>query len=304
MIRNNEQDADPATGGEAARILTCDDLMARFATTLDGKRLTVGMIGYPNVGKSSIINALLGEKKVSVACTPGKTRHFQTHKLNETVTLCDCPGLVFPTFMLSKAELVLNGVIPIDKLRDFVTPFALLTTRITLRQIKLLYPIKLESDEPTPGEVLDAFAIFRGMLLRSKTPDRTGASRELLKQFVKCRLLFCKPPPSLAEEARGAFLAETERVATIRNSSTGQKRPPPASPERLAPVAESHAEPPVLKPEILSHTLDVNTNWDQKWGNSNKKHARRARKQQRKGKHLELRAKVQKKVLEQFAATA
>lgn len=36
------------------------------------------MVGYPNVGKSSTINRLLGTKKTSVSATPGKTKHFQT----------------------------------------------------------------------------------------------------------------------------------------------------------------------------------------------------------------------------------
>ena len=55
----------------------------------------VGMVGYPNVGKSSTINALLGAstlshsvKRVSVGCTPGKTKHFQVCAL---VCLCVCP---------------------------------------------------------------------------------------------------------------------------------------------------------------------------------------------------------------------
>ena len=40
-------------------------------------RIIVGMVGFPNVGKSSTINALLGDKKTSVSATPGKTKHFQ-----------------------------------------------------------------------------------------------------------------------------------------------------------------------------------------------------------------------------------
>jgi large subunit GTPase 1 len=39
--------------------------------------LTVGLVGYPNVGKSSTINSLMASKKTSVSSTPGKTKHFQ-----------------------------------------------------------------------------------------------------------------------------------------------------------------------------------------------------------------------------------
>ena len=39
-------------------------------------RYTIGMVGYPNVGKSSVINVLCGSKKVGVAAMPGKTKHF------------------------------------------------------------------------------------------------------------------------------------------------------------------------------------------------------------------------------------
>lgn len=47
--------------------------------------LVVGMVGYPNVGKSSTINKLVGSKKVSVSSTPGKTRHFQTIHIDKQV---------------------------------------------------------------------------------------------------------------------------------------------------------------------------------------------------------------------------
>ncbi|CAK9311761.1 unnamed protein product [Citrullus colocynthis] len=41
-------------------------------------RVMVGFVGYPNVGKSSTINALVGQKRAGVTSTPGKTKHFQT----------------------------------------------------------------------------------------------------------------------------------------------------------------------------------------------------------------------------------
>jgi ribosome biogenesis GTPase A len=42
----------------------------------------------------------------------------QTLTLNPQVTLCDCPGLVFPSFVSSQAEMVTNGILPIAHLRD------------------------------------------------------------------------------------------------------------------------------------------------------------------------------------------
>jgi large subunit GTPase 1 len=77
------------------------------------------MVGYPNVGKSSVINSLFGKKKVAVASLPGKTKHFQTLPLTDKVTLCDCPGLVFPRISSSYAEMVLNGLVLIDTCKNY-----------------------------------------------------------------------------------------------------------------------------------------------------------------------------------------
>ena len=48
---------------------------AEMKRTFDDK-LFVGTVGYPNVGKSSLINVLFGRKRVGVAAMPGKTKHF------------------------------------------------------------------------------------------------------------------------------------------------------------------------------------------------------------------------------------
>ncbi len=54
---------------------------ARYSSKTPQDRLMVGMVGYPNVGKSSVINVLCGRKRVGVASMPGKTKHFQTLNL-------------------------------------------------------------------------------------------------------------------------------------------------------------------------------------------------------------------------------
>ena len=107
-------------------------------------KLVVGLVGYPNVGKSSTINALLGEKKVSVSSTPGKTKHFQTIHLSPTIVLCDCPGLVFPQFATTKAALVCDGVLPIDQMREYTGPIGLVVKRIPKDVLEALYGLSIK----------------------------------------------------------------------------------------------------------------------------------------------------------------
>lgn len=166
------------------------------------------MVGYPNVGKSSTINALIGAKKVSVSSTPGKTKHFQTIHLSEKVILCDCPGLVFPNFANTKAELVCNGVLPIDQLREFSGPATLVARRIPQAFLEATYGIQIRTRPleeggtgfPTGEEVLRAYARHRGFMTSGLgQPDQSRAARYVLKDYVNGKLLYVTPPPGTAD---------------------------------------------------------------------------------------------------------
>jgi len=65
----------------SSKILSRQDLIEYFKSfkTPEKEVTCIGLVGYPNVGKSSTINSLLQEKKVSVSTTPGKTKHFQVN---------------------------------------------------------------------------------------------------------------------------------------------------------------------------------------------------------------------------------
>lgn len=154
----------------SAELLNRDQLVSFFKTIYKGKTYsegvtTIGLVGYPNVGKSSTINALLMDKKVSVSATPGKTKHFQTLFLEKDLLLCDCPGLVMPSFVCTKAEMILNGILPIDQMRDQVPPITLLGTLIPRHVIEDLYsimiPLPIEGEDPdrppTAEEILNAY---------------------------------------------------------------------------------------------------------------------------------------------------
>nr|CDJ92505.1 GTP-binding protein and Ribosomal protein L27e domain containing protein [Haemonchus contortus] len=133
-----ECNLEPSTASSSGLLFlrTRDQLVQYFKEmghVLDApgsKPVVVGMVGYPNVGKSSTINRIAGSKKVSVSATPGKTRHFQTVHIDDQLVLCDCPGLVMPSFAFGRNEMFLNGILPVDQMRDHFGPIALLLSRI------------------------------------------------------------------------------------------------------------------------------------------------------------------------------
>lgn len=193
------------------RVEELEDLFLKSAPPIEqdpehpDRKLQIGLVGYPNVGKSSTINALIGSKKVSVSLTPGKTKHFQTLHLSPEILLCDCPGLVFPNFAYTNGELVCNGVLPIDQLREHIPPIALVTQRIPKFYLEALYGIHIPTasvedggsgEYPTARELLNAYARARGYMTQGfGSADEPRASRYILKDYVNGKLLFVNPPP-------------------------------------------------------------------------------------------------------------
>ncbi|KAA8910920.1 hypothetical protein FN846DRAFT_937504 [Sphaerosporella brunnea] len=236
------------------RIITLDELEAIFLENLPEPvvesveddeeesgsskphKTTIGLVGYPNVGKSSTINALMGAKKVSVSSTPGKTKHFQTLHLSDKIILCDCPGLVFPNFASTKAELVCNGILPIDQQREFTGPATLVAQRIPQWFLEAIYGIKIQTRPleeggtgiPTGTELLVAYAKARGFMKSSAgNPDDSRAARYILKDYINGKLLFCHPPPAetpIDPQEFNIELYDEERLPERRRKNLPQQQ--------------------------------------------------------------------------------
>ncbi|NWR07396.1 LSG1 GTPase, partial [Paradoxornis webbianus] len=194
-----------------------NELLEIFKTMHNGSRVkdgevNVGLVGYPNVGKSSTINTILGNKKVSVSATPGRTKHFQTLYVEPGLCLCDCPGLVMPSFVSTKAEMICSGILPIDQMRDHVPPISLISfawayvcQHIPRNILEATYGINIirpREDEdpdrkPTAEELLTAYGYMRGFMTAHGQPDQPRSARYVLKDYVNGKLLYCHPPPGI-----------------------------------------------------------------------------------------------------------
>lgn len=191
-----------------SHLVSKQELLETFKQLHSGKKvkdgqLTVGLVGYPNVGKSSTINTIMGNKKVSVSATPGHTKHFQTLYVEPGLCLCDCPGLVMPSFVSTKAEMICSGILPIDQMRDHVPAISLVCQNIPRRVLEATYGIdiiKPREDEdphrpPTSEEFLTAYGYMRGFMTAHGQPDQPRSARYILKDYVNGKLLYCHPPP-------------------------------------------------------------------------------------------------------------
>ena len=156
--------------------------------------VVIGCVGYPNVGKSSVINVLCRKKLVGVAAQPGKTKHLQTLILSPNITLCDCPGLVFPSLLSSRAEMVTCGVLPIDQLKDVLSPVEIICVSVPSNVLEHKYGVVL-GGRVSAVVLLQKISLHRGFYTGNGLPDEVKAGKMVLKDFVNGRFTFAHLPP-------------------------------------------------------------------------------------------------------------
>ncbi|KAA8648943.1 hypothetical protein EYZ11_002407 [Aspergillus tanneri] len=168
-------------------------LLRQFSSLhADRKQIAVGFIGYPNTGKSSIINTLRKKKVCTVAPIPGETKVWQYITLMKRIYLIDCPGVVPPNQNDTPEDILLRGVVRVENVENPEQYIPAILKRVQPKHLDRTYGVKNAED---PIEFLSILARKGGRLLRGGEPDLDGVAKMVINDFLRGKIPWYTPPP-------------------------------------------------------------------------------------------------------------
>jgi nuclear GTP-binding protein len=176
---------------------------SRLSGSKSKTTIVVGIIGYPNTGKSSIINALKRTRAVGVSSRPGFTTSMQEVVLDKNVRLLDSPGVVFD----DRSAMLGNCVNP-DSIEDPIPAVSALIQRCNPASLVMTYNIPAFP----PGNVMMFLAMVArayGRVLKGGIPDKVGAARAVLRDWNSGKIPYYTPAPNVTVEAEDAVIVKS-----------------------------------------------------------------------------------------------
>jgi len=141
-----------------------------------GQELRVGVVGRPNVGKSSLINYLAGRRSAKVGAEAGFTKGEQWIKIHPRILLIDSPGIIYEGE--SESDLILQNALEIDKHKDPIEVALLLIKK----HPEILGKFKLKKK----GEAsLEELAVKLGKLKKGGEPNLTEAAKIMVRKWQR-----------------------------------------------------------------------------------------------------------------------
>ncbi|NWU56348.1 NOG2 protein, partial [Dromas ardeola] len=197
----------------------------------DKKQISVGFIGYPNVGKSSVINTLRSKKVCNVAPIAGETKVWQYITLMRRIFLIDCPGVVYPSGD-TETDIVLKGVVQVEKIKSPEDHISAVLERAKPEYIRKTYKIDNWKDTE---DFLEKLACRTGKLLKGGEPDLQTVSKMVLNDWQRGRIPFFVKPPNAETGPQPPAL----EVAVTSNQDNNE--------EKVSELVASSVEPPEEK---------------------------------------------------------
>jgi len=174
----------------------------------DKKNISVGFVGYPNVGKSSVINSLKKTKCCKAAPIPGETKVWQYISLTKRIYLIDCPGVVYEEGQ-SEIDKVLKNVVRAEKIEEPMIFVQGILDRVHPEILKKIYKVDNWVD---CEDFVKQCAKKYGKLVKGGDPDYKATAKIILLDWQKGKIPYYVEPPK--EEN---YNAENEEKPELKN---------------------------------------------------------------------------------------
>jgi len=153
------------------------------------RQLLIGVLGYPNTGKSSLINALKQRRSARTSPVAGFTRGVQKIKLSKDIYLLDTPGVIpfeekneFKHSLISAKDP--NRIEDPDIVAHEIIQIILKKDKKILEN---LYKVKLKSEDPQ--EILEQIAIESKWLLKGGLPNVDYVARKIISDWQRGKII-------------------------------------------------------------------------------------------------------------------
>ncbi len=172
------KDLQPAVFISSTERLGTTILRRKILEISKGEDVVVGVVGYPNVGKSSLINALAGRAAARTSSESGFTKGMQKVRVDPKIILLDTPG-VFPQMEKDLAKHGRIGAIDYAKIKD---PEIAVLQLIEKEKEMIVRHYQVEAKDD-PEEMLQAIAVKLNRLQRGGIPDLEATARLILREW-------------------------------------------------------------------------------------------------------------------------
>jgi nuclear GTP-binding protein len=161
----------------------------------DSKQISVGFIGYPNTGKSSVINALRAKKVCKAAPLAGETKVWQYITLFRKIYLIDCPGVVHGSGNETDEEKVLKGVVRVEMVDQPSDYIPAVMSRVKKEYMGRTYRLPKPWDWATTSDFLERVARQSGKLMKGGEPDLNTVGKMILNDWQRGKIPYFSTPP-------------------------------------------------------------------------------------------------------------
>ncbi|HLD58785.1 MAG TPA: GTPase [archaeon] len=155
-------------------------------TASTNRQIVIGVLGYPNTGKSSIINSLRGRAVARVSPKAGFTRGEQFVRISQKILLVDSPGII-PFEQKNEFELMLVSSKNAEQLKQPEEVALELIDWILLKNPEAIKE-NFGIEETESEEILEKFALKKNKLLKQGLPDTKTASKLLIQEWQKAKI--------------------------------------------------------------------------------------------------------------------